>query len=917
MHLGQPRLSRITGPHAPNVPADLARQVRKRCGKDALPKEWDVFVQDGTVPDSYSLNTIAATLVRNGQAEALAALVGAAGRDQAVHLDLGGQGLDGESVATTLKEFVETVSREGLVLAIDLNSNRIGDREIEILAPALSKSQVVVALNLSNNPVGTEAAKYLAEVLHSPCMQRLDLSRCAIDESGTEALVECLRSPQRPASMPLVLLTNKGPVLSDGTRLHVSVEDLRAIQDAVSSGNQIQLIEQYMQCKDGEALTWLVHEAARTQQGFCLSLQGVEIDDKNVGTLFECLRKLPASTMSFEIGLANTGISSGDAIDIMDALTGLLVTELDLSGNPINIADGTRLCQTFLNSPLQRLVLNKCSICKPGAQLNPAPGLVTRSAAKPQVVLTNNGVLLDDGTHLDVSGDDLLDLYDALSSAKDTQYLVKQYLSSRRVDALTLLIIEAARLRQPFWFSPNDRELEAEDASTIVTCLRKLPVSTVPFGLTLSGASLGSAELLEIFDALVDKPVASLDLCENSISDEAVTGIADRLSRSRLLKRLLVDAAYLSDVGRSTLSNALSKSELIFFGGMRQRATSQVGETSTVAARVSPEAIATWQACRESLLPANTVSRSERLHLPPQEPAPQNVEVDLATMIELDLAAWALQYSLLLKAYNQRYMFTENLAAREREVRQGRKAQEGFPPPDLAQMADLIVRQGGENCYGHADWNFAMVAAKIRQLHEEHPELRPYLPDVFVATDVNVGDRLEGGGSAGDGHQYVMLTSGNGSGKQLVLVSWVLYPMVHPFEDGDYKVHDVLDRYEAGSDLTARKRVVHPDILKRLDDLSQRNHDSQLLSREQYADQNHFTAAHWDVSYSYRPDALRCTYSCGSMVFDPDRVSESFELRINWGKQIDWMLQNIAKAPRLERAADLSPLRASDPLLKL
>lgn len=735
MHLGQPRLSRITGPHAPNVPADLARQVRKRCGKDALPKEWDVFVQDGTVPDSYSLNTIAATLVRNGQAEALAALVGAAGRDQAVHLDLGGQGLDGESVATTLKEFVETVSREGLVLAIDLNSNRIGDREIEILAPALSKSQVVVALNLSNNPVGTEAAKYLAEVLHSPCMQRLDLSRCAIDESGTEALVECLRSPQRPASMPLVLLTNKGPVLSDGTRLHVSVEDLRAIQDAVSSGNQIQLIEQYMQCKDGEALTWLVHEAARTQQGFCLSLQGVEIDDKNVGTLFECLRKLPASTMSFEIGLANTGISSGDAIDIMDALTGLLVTELDLSGNPINIADGT--------------------------------------------------------------------------------------------------------------------------------------------------------------------------------------GIADRLSRSRLLKRLLVDAAYLSDVGRSTLSNALSKSELIFFGGMRQRATSQVGETSTVAARVSPEAIATWQACRESLLPANTVSRSERLHLPPQEPAPQNVEVDLATMIELDLAAWALQYSLLLKAYNQRYMFTENLAAREREVRQGRKAQEGFPPPDLAQMADLIVRQGGENCYGHADWNFAMVAAKIRQLHEEHPELRPYLPDVFVATDVNVGDRLEGGGSADDGHQYVMLTSGNGSGKQLVLDSWVLYPMVHPFEDGDYKVHDVLDRYEAGSDLTARKRVVHPDILKRLDGLSQRNHDSRLLSREQYADQNHFTAAHWDVSYSYRPDALRCTYSCGSMVFDPDRVSENFELRINWGKQIDWMLQNIAKAPRLERAADLSPLRASDPLLKL
>ncbi|KWT83617.1 MULTISPECIES: hypothetical protein [unclassified Variovorax] len=916
MHLGQPRLSRITGPHAPNVPAGLARQVRKGCGKDALPKEWDVFVQDGTVPDSCSLNKIAAVLVRNGQAEALAALVEAAGRDQPVHLDLGGQGLDGEPVATTLKEFLETASSEGLVLTIDLNSNRIGDREIEILAPALSKSQAVVSLNLSNNPLGAEAAKCLAEVLHSPCLQRLDLSRCEIDESGIEALEVSLRSFQGAASIPLVVLTNDGAALSDGTKLHVSVEDLRAIQDALSSGDQIQLlIEHYMQSKNCEALTWLVHEAAMTQQGFCLSLHGVEIDDKNVGTLFECLRKLPASTMPFGINLASTGITSGDAIEIIAALTGLLVTQLDLSGNPINITDGTRLCQSFLNSSLQRLELNKCSICKPGAQLDPAPGLATRAEAKPQVVLTNNGVLLDDGTHLDVSGNDLLDLYDALSSAKDTQYLVRQYLSSRAVDALTLLIHEAARMQQPFWFSPNDKELETEDVNTIVTCLRKLPVFTVPFGLNLSGASLGSAELLEIFDALVDRPVASLDLCANSISDEAATSIADKLFRSGFLKRMLVDGAYLSDVACSILSDALSKSELIFLGGMRQSATLQVGEASTVAARVSSEAIATWQACRESLLPASTVSRSERLHLPPQEP-PQNVEVDLATMIGLDLATWALQHSLLLKAFNQRYMFTEDLAAREREVRQGRKAQEGFPPPDLAQMADSIVRQGGENCYGHADWNFAMLAAKIRQVHEEHPELRPYLPDVFVATDENAGDRLEGG-SGDDGHQYLVLTFGNGSGKQLMLDSWVLYPMVHPFEDGDYKIHDVLDRYEAGSDLTARKRVVHPDILKRLDDLSQRNHDSQLLSRAQYADQNHYTAAHWDVSYSYRPDAPRCTYTCGSMVFDPDRVSENFELRINWGKQIDWMLQNIAKAPRLARAADLSPLRASDPLLKL
>jgi hypothetical protein len=918
MYLGQPRSIRISVPHAPSVTAELARQVRKRCGKDALPKEWDAFVQDGTVPDSYSLNKIATTLVRNGQAEALTALVGAAGRDQPVHLDLSSQGLEGESVATTLKEFLDTVSPDGLVLALDLNSNRFGDQEIEILAPALGKSQVVVALNLSNNPLGAEAAKYLADVLQSPCMQRLDLSRCVIDESGAEALEEGLRSLQRSTSMPLVLLTNEGAVLSDGTKLHVSVEDLRAIQDALSSGDQIQLlIEQYVQSKNSEALTWLVYEAARTQQGFCLSLQGMEIDDKNVDTLFECLRKLPASTMPFGINLASTGISSGDSIAIMGALTGLLVTELDLSGNPINITDGTRLCQTFLNSPLQRLELNKCSICKPGAQLDPAPGLVTRTEAKPQVVLTNNGVLLDDGTHLDVSGDDLLDLYDALSSAKDTQYLVKQYLSSRALDALTLLIHEAARMRRPFWFSPNDKELETEDANKIVTCLRKLPVSTVPFGLNLSGASLGSAELLEIFDALVDKPVASLDLCANSISDEAATGIADKLSRSSFLKRLLVDGAYLSDVGCSILSNAVSKSSLIFLGGMRQPATSQVEEPSTVAASVSAEAIATWQACRESLLPANTVSRSERLHLPPQDAAPQNVEVDLATMIALDLATWALQYSLLLKSYNQRYMLTEDLAARARDVRQGRKAQDGYPPPDLVQMADSIVRQGGENCYGHADWNFAALAAKIRQLHEEHPELRPYLPDVFAATDEDAGDRLENGGNENDGHQYVVLTFGNGRVKQLVLDSWVLYPMVHPFEDGDYKVHDVLDRYEAGSDLTARKRVVHPDILKRLDDLSQRNHDSQLLSRAEYADQNRHTAARWDVSYSYRPDAPRRTYSCGPMAFDPDRVSENFEFRINWSKQVDWMLQNIAKAPRLERAADLSPLRASDPLLKL
>lgn len=90
-----------------------------------------------------------------------------------------------------------------------------------------------------------------------------------------------------------------------------------------------------------------------------------------------------------------------------------------------------------------------------------------------------------------------------------------------------------------------------------------------------------------------------------------------------------------------------------------------------------------------------------------------------------------------------------------------------------------------------------------------------------------------------------------------------------------------------------------------------------MLSRQQYTDQSHYTAAYWDVSFSYRPDVPRRTYSCGSIVFDPDRVGENFELRINWGKQIDWMLQNIANAPRLERAADLSPLRASDPLLKL
>ena len=414
--------------------------------------------------------------------------------------------------AISWMDMVECLRVNNALKSLDLKWSRIGDTGTTQLAECLRTNIALTSLNLKSNDIGDAGAMQLADCLRvNSVLTSLNLGSNNISAEGAMQLAECLRVNTTLANLDLSRSRigegiGEGGVaqLAECLRVNTALTSLDLKSCNISAGDAMQLADR------------LRVNTVLTSLGLGLN----EIGDEGATQLGKCLRVNNTLT-SLDLGFNHIGNTG--ATQLVKYLHGnTALTSLGLCGNRIGIAGVMQLAECLReNSALTSLDLSNNDIHY---------GDCDRVFKAMLTLLEFPACIYDHGTNRKLA-----------------------VAECRRLDSSTLITIIFGHRDEPsdtmIWISKGSLLFE----HTTVTSLDLNPTHYEYYENTGSGC-----ELDEIAYILrTNTTLTSLDLSENSISDEGAAIMANCMRVNATLTCLNLASNLIGDEGATALAECL------------------------------------------------------------------------------------------------------------------------------------------------------------------------------------------------------------------------------------------------------------------------------------------------------------------------------------------------------------------------
>jgi Ran GTPase-activating protein (RanGAP) involved in mRNA processing and transport len=429
---------------------------------------------------------------------------------------------------------------------LDLEGNRIGNTEVELLADALKENSILTELNLKGNRIGTAGAKNLAAALkENTTLTKLNLQDNPIEDPGAAHLADALKENTTLTELKLGrILIGTARV---GWHLQIDTASIMHLEAALKENTTLTELELGGNHIGAAGAAHLAAALKKNTTLTKLDLWQNQIDDAGAEHLAAALKE---STTLTELKLQDNQIGAAGAADLAAALKeNTTLTELNLGWNQIDDAGASCLAASLKkNTTLTELNLRDNQIGAAGAA-------DLAAALKENTTLTK--------LHLVSNQIGAAGASDFAGALKENTTLTKLHLPDNQTGAAGASDFAGALKENTTLTELNleHNQIDAVGASDLADALKK---NTSLTKLYLGSNKIGAAGAEHLAAALKENTtLTTLNLGGNHIDDAGIAHLADALKENSTLTELELWANQIGDAGAEHLAAALKENSTL------------------------------------------------------------------------------------------------------------------------------------------------------------------------------------------------------------------------------------------------------------------------------------------------------------------------------------------------------------------